>query len=144
MGAFWAIFINPSQEFIEGFSKFDDKWSTNVIESQSNHEELTDLFRMHRNKNYWDNDDDWMWFFRQYVHFLLNNSIEPDAKLGMRCFIHTVIEMQKKMEESGWEVDYSLYEEPLRAWGGQTKMSKLRHWFRAYNWARDLQNKGPL
>ena len=154
LGAFWAIFINPSQEFIDGFSKFDNEWLPKVIESQFNHDEfddedilnkeMTDLFRMHRNKNYWENDDDWMWFFRQYVHFLLNSNIEPDAKLGMQCFLHTVIEMQKKMEESGWNVDYSLYDEPLRAWGGQTIMSKIRHWLRANKLARDLQNKGPL
>jgi hypothetical protein len=154
LGAFWAMFIEPSEDFVEDFSKLDGHWypiATEAISNQTDfdlgdslNKELTDLFRKHRNKNLWSNDNDWMWFFRQYLHFLMNNDIDPEVKIGMRSFIGVVCEMQKTVESSGWQIDYNLYDEPLSVWGGQTIQSKIKHWLRAKKLELDIRGKFPL
>ena len=154
LGAFWAIFIEPSEEFTQEFSTFDEYWYPLVTEALSTqtdlesedllNKELTDFFRKHRNKNLWSNESDWMWFFRQYLIFLTNNDLDPELKIGMRSFIGVVCEMQKTVKDSGWDIDYNLYDDPLSAWGGQTIQSKFKHWVRAKKLVRDLRMKFPL
>ena len=150
LGAFWAIFIEPSQEFVQAFSKLDSHWYPKVTDALSNrtnldgedglNRELTDLFRKHRNKKFWSNDDHWMWFFSQYIKFLLHSDIDPESKLGMRCFIDVIVEMQITVEQSGWDIDYELYKAPLDIWGGQTIKSRFKHWLRAKRWIGGLKN----
>jgi hypothetical protein len=149
LGGFWAIFIEPSQEFVRDFSKLDSYWYPKVTDALSNrtdldgedllNTELTDMFRKHRNKKFWTNADYWMWFFRQYIKFLLDSDIDPESKLGMRCFIDVIVEMQITVEQSGWEIDYELYEQPLDIWGGQTIKSKFKHWLRGKKWIGGLK-----
>ncbi|MDA7755427.1 hypothetical protein N8933_10500 [Pseudomonadales bacterium] len=154
MGEFWAIFIEPSEDFVEDLSKLDGDWYPIVTEAVSNqtdfefedslNKELTDLFHKHRNKNLWSDDNDWMWFFRQYVHFLMNNDMDPEVKIGMIYFIRVVCVMQKTVESSGWQIDYNLYDDPLSVWGGQTIQSKIKHWLRAKKLELDIRGKFPL
>jgi hypothetical protein len=154
LGAFWAIFIEPSEEFIQEFSMLDEYWYPLVTEALSTqtdlesegllNKELADFFRKHRNKNLWSNESDWMWFFRQYLIFLINNDLDPELKIGMRSFIGVVCEMQQTVKNSGWEIDYNLYDDPLSVWGGQTIQSKIKHWVRAKKLFRDLRMKVPF
>ena len=34
--------------------------------------------------------------------------------------------MHRIVENSGWEIDYGLYDSPISVWGGQSLLSKLR------------------
>ena len=151
IGDFWGIFIEPSEEFFSRYSDFDAIWWPIVLASRENGElddkleasfiQLLDLFRDYRNINYWENEDEWEWFFYQYLVFLNGNLPEQACRDGLGIFLKVIIKMQGIVENSAWKIDYGLYGEPLKVWGGQSLISKLRVRIQTADFTRKAMKK---
>ena len=138
---FWAIFLEPTEKFATQYSEHDKIWFPKVLEAhdsgelsddlKSGLEKLLVLFKAHRNKKYWSDENEWEYFLSIYLGYLTNHMHEQVCRNGLSIFISTIIKMQKIVESSGWKIDYNLYANPLQAWGGQSLSSKFRAWKRA-------------
>jgi len=141
IGEFWAIFIQPSKSFIQNFKTFDKTWYPKLQETKEAEldpednkkirSELVELLRKHRESNYWESETDWEWFLNEYLKFLLHNKPEDDCVHGMQYFIEVTAKMHEIVEESGWKIDYQLYNDPVKIWGGQNLVSRVQFWIRA-------------
>jgi len=49
--------------------------------------------------------------------------------------------MQGIVENSAWKIDYGLYGEPLKVWGGQSLISKLRVRIQTADFTRKAMKK---
>ena len=138
---FWAIFINPTEEFATKYTEHDEIWFPKLLDARddedlsddlkSSLERLMDLFRQHRNKEYWSDENEWEYFLSIYFGYLTNHLQEQVCRDGLGIFISTTVKMQAIVEGSGWKIDYGLYSNPLQAWGKQGLSSKFRNWKRA-------------
>ena len=151
LGDFWGIFINPSEHFAKKYSDFDEIWFPKLVKAEATEQitdelktsfyDLLDLFRECRNTDYWENEEEWKWFFDQYLKFLTDKFSEQVCRDGLGIFISVIIKMHLIVESSGWKIDYNLYDEPLKVWGGQSLISKLRSRKTALSFAKRVKIK---
>ena len=147
IGDFYAIFISPTEQFAEEYSKHDEVFFPKVLDAKeseqiseelkSSFHDLLKLFKKHRNTEFWENEKEWEWFFFQYLKFLVHNFSEEACRDGLGVFISVIIKMQQIVEKSGWKIDYGLYDNPVSVWGGQSLISK----FQAQRTAKDLAKR---
>ena len=45
----------------------------------------------------------------------------------MLYFIEVVAKMHSIVEDSGWVIDYQLYNDPMKIWGGMSLASKITY-----------------
>lgn len=147
IGDFYAIFISPTEQFAEEYSKHDEVFFPKVLDAKeseqiseelkSSFHDLLKLFKKHRNTEFWENEKEWEWFFFQYLKFLVHNFSEEACRDGLGVFINVIIKMHQIVEKSGWKIDYGLYDNPVSVWGGQSLISKLQ----AQRTAKDLAKR---
>jgi hypothetical protein len=151
IGEFLAIFIKPSKSFIENFKTFDKAWYPKINEAKKTEldpqddkkirSELVELLRNHRESNYWESETDWEYFLNEYLKFLLNNKSEDECIKGMLYFIEVVAKMHSIVEDSGWVIDYQLYNDPMKIWGGVNLASKIRFGIQARSFSKRARSK---
>ena len=59
----------------------------------------------------------------------------------MLYFIEVVAKMHSIVEDSGWVIDYQLYNDPMKIWGGMSLASKIKFGIQARNFSKRARSK---
>jgi hypothetical protein len=134
IGEFWSIFLDPTTECSEDLKLFDDNWYAQILGGlNSNQEtalksEITKVFKKHMNLNYWTSKTAWAFYLEEFLTFQVEDIPEETMREAFQYFLFVSVELQMRVNESGWIMDYDLYANPMKQW--QAGRQSIKYYIR--------------